>query len=92
MDSFQQVVLFSEQLFKVSEFLPKVGRKGASRCDIEETVYYVEEKDQEAQETKKGVWVECIPELKIEASLNLTTDQNHPSHSMKCKDASDGLL
>ena len=62
LDSFHQVVPFSEPLFK---FLPKVGRKGASRCDVEEAVDDVEEKDQEAQETKKGVWVECISELKM---------------------------
>ena len=62
--------------------MPKVGRKGASRCDVEKAVDYVEEKDQEAQETKKGVWVECIPELRVTEMLsNVMADHNHPTHS-----------
>ena len=65
--------------------MPKVGRKGASRSDVEEAVDNVEEKDQEAQETKKGVWVECIPELKMpDISFNVMADHNHPSHSVGC--------
>ena len=79
LESFHQIVSLLEQLFK---FLPKVGRKGASWCDVEEAVDHVEEKDQEAQETKKGVWVECIPELRVTEMLsNVMADHNHPPHS-----------
>ena len=51
-------------LKKVEKFCPKGGGKATSRGDVEETVDDVEEEDEEAEKSQKGIRVNGISEKK----------------------------